>query len=138
MKFTATVFLLAVLCGAAAAATSVTLIQTAETIPSKDHPDRLAKYVYNISDTKKADRMTLKVDLDTKYQTLKGFGGAFTDSVAHVFSQLNSKLQEEVLEAMWGETGQKYNLARLTVGGTDFSVDVYNYNEKPNDFDQEN
>ena len=40
MKFTATVFLLAVLCGAAAAATSVTLIQTAETIPSKDHPDR--------------------------------------------------------------------------------------------------
>jgi glucosylceramidase len=58
--------------------------------------------------------MTLKVDLDTKYQTLKGFGGAFTDSVAHVFSQLNSKLQEEVLEAMWGETGQKYNLARLT------------------------
>ena len=81
-------------CGAAAAATSVTLIQTAETIPSKDHPDRLAKYVYNISDTKKADRMTLKVDLDTKYQTLKGFGGLYR-FCCNIFP-INSKLQEEV------------------------------------------
>ena len=118
------------------ASSSVTLIQSAETIPSKDHPDRLAKYQYNVSDTKKSGRMTLEVDLGTKFQTIKGFGGAFTDSVAHVFSQLKPELQEEVVEAMWGASGQQYNLARLTIGGTDFSVDVYNYNENPNDFDQ--
>ena len=127
--------LLAPCISANGAASSVTLIQSAETIPSKDHPDRLAKYQYNVSDTKKSGRMTLEVDLGTKFQTIKGFGGAFTDSVAHVFSQLKPELQEEVVEA-WGASGQQYNLARLTIGGTDFSVDVYNYNENPNDFDQ--
>jgi len=40
--------------GTFASPTQVTLIQTAESIPSKDHPDRLTKYVYNVSDTKKS------------------------------------------------------------------------------------
>ena len=46
-----------------------------------------------------------------------------------MFAQLSPKLQEEVLEALWGPTGQRYNLARLTIGSTDFSVDVYNYDD---------
>ena len=65
--------------------------------------------------------------------TIKGFGGAFTDSVAEVFSQLNSTLQETVLEALWGATGNQYSLARLTIGSTDFSTTVYNYNMNPDD-----
>ena len=44
---------------------------------------------------------------DKKGSTVEGFGGAITDSVAHVFGQLEADLQEEVIEALWGPTGQK-------------------------------
>ena len=115
---------------------NITVIQTAETIPSKAKPDRLAKYSVPVQSSPKSGVMTLDIDVTKKFQTIKGFGGAFTDSVAHVFAQLKPELQEEVLESMWGKTGQKYNLARLTIGATDFSVDVYNYNENPLNFNQ--
>ena len=115
---------------------TITLVQTAETYPSKERPDRLTPYTYDILDEKKLGVLTLKIDARKKYQELQGFGGAFTESVAHVFSQLNTKLQEEVLEALWGETGQQYNMARLTIGSTDFAVGVYNYNENPGNLNQ--
>ena len=89
----------------------------------------------------KSSKATKTITLGThKRQTIKGFGGAFTDSVASVFAALNSSLQEQVLEAMWGPSGNRYSLARLTIGGTDFSETVYNYNPPDDvpDYDQAN
>ena len=87
---------------------------------------------------------TLFLDPTAKGQVIMGFGGAFTDSVAAVFSSLNTTRQEEVLELLWGMTGNRLTLARLTIGSTDFSTSVYNYNEPDGiplatpDFDQTN
>lgn len=69
---------------------------------------------------------------------LLGFGGAITDSVAAVFAELTPTLQEEVLERIWGATGNRYTMARLTIGSTDFSTTVYNYNPPDDvpDYDQ--
>ena len=74
----------------------------------------------------------------TLLQSVSGFGGAITDSVAHVFSTLSKKHQDEVVEALWGATGQRYNLGRLTIGSTDFSTTIYNYNTHKDDFPQSN
>ena len=115
-------------------AKEVKLYQTAELFPSGDNPDRLRLYNFSTVTERTPDVMTLSIDVNTTYQTLKGFGGAFTDAVAHVFSGLNSTLQEQVLELLWGPTGQQYNLARLTIGATDFSVDVYNYDMTEGDY----
>ncbi len=80
----------------------------------------------------------IAVDTSVRFQTLDGFGGAFTDSSAFVFAQLSPENQEAVLEALWGPTGQKYNLARLTIGSTDFStVAGYNYAPVVGDYDME-
>ena len=95
----------------------------------KDQKNQLAPTTLDISANPKTDRPTLTVDTDTKFQTITGFGGAFTDAVAHNFGLLKPKLQEEVIEALWGKTGQQYNMARLTIGSTDFATRVYNYNE---------
>ena len=38
-------------------------------------------------------------------QTIEGFGGAFTDSAAHVFFSMPPKLQEQLLQAYFGEDG---------------------------------
>jgi glucosylceramidase len=80
----------------------------------------------------------ITLDPSTRFQTLWGFGGAITDSVAHVFSQLNATLQQQVVNDLWGAEGQRYNLGRLTIGATDFSVSVYSYNDHASDYDQGN
>jgi hypothetical protein len=122
---------------AAAATTVVHIVQTSE------QSDRLSPQpgvAFSPTKSSKATR-TIKLPSSSANRnnaanagtTIKGFGGAFTDSVAEVFSQLNSTLQETVLEALWGATGNRYSLARLTIGSTDFSTSVYNYNMNPDD-----
>ena len=111
------------------AASTPTLISTAQEYP-KDKADRLKSSPLPApSASPQKGATVLAVDPSKKKQTIEGFGGAFTDAVASVFSKLNKDKQEEVLEAMWGSTGQQYNLARLTIGSTDFSTSIYNYNE---------
>lgn len=112
------------------ASENVTLVRTAEEYPSADHPWRLNKTTISTQSTPDQNiSLILKVNTSAKLQKILGFGGAITDAVAHVFSGLSNDLQEQVLESLWGTSGQSYNLARLTIGSTDFSTGVYNYNE---------
>ena len=125
--------IVALVCAAAAPAATTpapTLAPaTATLIQTLEKGDRLQEYTVNVTAAPLLGRQTLRIDPTARRQTLLGFGGAGTDAVAHVCAQLSPKLQEEVLEALWGPTGQRYNLARLTIGSTDFSVDVYNYDD---------
>jgi glucosylceramidase len=110
-------------------AVDIATSRTATLIQTLEKGDRLKEYTVNVTTSLQPGRQTLRVNPAARRQTLLGFGGAFTDSVAHVFAQLSADLQEQVLEAMWGASGQRYNLARLTIGSTDFSVNVYNYDD---------
>ena len=67
------------------------------------------------------------------YQTILGFGGAFTDSASYVFSKLNSTLQAQVLDMYFSESGLQYNMARLPIGSCDFSLENYNYDNVSGD-----
>lgn len=62
-----------------------------------------------------------------KYQTILGFGGAFTDAASYVFSKLSEDLQSQVLDMYFSESGLHYNMARLPLGSCDFSLENYNY-----------
>ena len=108
----------------------VRTIQSAESSP-REHPDRLTDKGTTpwTTDAAAADasHYTLHVDTGIAYQTINGFGGAFTDSSASVFAQLNATMQARVVDMFWGEGGQRYNLARLPIGATDFSTSVYSY-----------
>ena len=119
-----------------------TLLQTSEFIvnPSRSKPDRLTPYTitFNASATDLPSAPTINVTLGDLRQPIVGFGGAVTDAVAHVFSSMSAKLQDEAVEALWGATGQKYNMGRLTIGATDFSTTVYNYNDHAGDLAQAN
>lgn len=99
---------------------------TSNTFPSKDKPARLSKSTIQFNSTKgKSDLVTLSFDATKTMQTVLGFGGAITDSVAHVFNEMSEDRQKEAVEALFGSTGQKYNLVRMTIGSTDFSTTVY-------------
>ena len=67
------------------------------------------------------------------YQTIEGFGGAFTDSASYVFNKLNSTLQNEVLQMYFSGEGLRYNMARLPIGSCDFSLETYNYDSVKDD-----
>jgi hypothetical protein len=133
--FVMVTILLPLACSAAPAAR---LIQTSEAFPSKSAPDRLAPSSLPLQPTAAPGVPVITLDPSTRFQTLWGFGGAITDSVAHVFSQLNATLQQQVVNDLWGAEGQRYNLGRLTIGATDFSLSVYSYNDHALDYEQGN
>lgn len=76
----------------------------------------------------KISNITIKKD--KQYQTMLGFGGAFTDSACGIYNALNEEQKKEVLEALFSEKGLNYNLGRLTIGSCDFSRSSYDYAEK--------
>lgn len=74
------------------------------------------------------------VNLTARLQSLQGFGGAVTDSMAYVFSQLGPRNQAEVLDYLWGDDGNRLTLMRVPIGATDFATSVYSYDEVAGDF----
>lgn len=80
----------------------------------------------------------LQVDDAMTYQSILGFGGAFTDSSAIVAQQLSSNLQQILLEQYFGEDGLQYNIGRIPMAAADFSTSLYTYASVWNDFDLNN
>lgn len=62
-------------------------------------------------------------------QTVLGFGGAFTDSAAYNYAQMDADTKQAALEALFGADGLGYNFCRLCIGSSDFAVEEYCYVE---------
>ncbi|MCH6258051.1 hypothetical protein MLD52_15935 [Puniceicoccaceae bacterium K14] len=69
----------------------------------------------------------ITVDSNKKFQTLRGFGGAFTESSAYVMSLLSDEKRQEVLEAYFSPSKAGYTLMRSHIGSCDFSLSNYSY-----------
>ncbi|XP_060866728.1 lysosomal acid glucosylceramidase-like [Metopolophium dirhodum] len=69
----------------------------------------------------------IDVDATTTYQTIHGFGGAFTDSVGINVKALSPNTQLNLLKSYFADDGIKYNIGRVPIGGTDFSTRKYTY-----------
>lgn len=67
------------------------------------------------------------------WQTIVGFGGAFTDSASYVLSILKPALQSQVLDMYFSEAGLQYNMGRLPIGSCDFSLEHYTYDDSSGD-----
>jgi glucosylceramidase len=76
---------------------------------------------------------TLILKPEKKYQTITGFGGAFTESTAHLLNQLSDEKRQAVLEAYFGEDGARYSLTRTHMNSCDFSLNSYSYAPVPGD-----
>jgi glucosylceramidase len=77
---------------------------------------------------------TIMIDPDKSFQTIEGFGGAFTDAAAVTFGQLSEEAQEEILKACFDPVeGNGYTLCRTTIHSCDYSEKMYSYDEVPGD-----
>ncbi len=63
-----------------------------------------------------------------EYQTVLGFGGAFTESAAYNYSLLSESQKKVFLEKYFSrENGIAYNFGRTHINSCDFSLDIYAY-----------
>ncbi|XP_033219935.1 lysosomal acid glucosylceramidase-like isoform X2 [Belonocnema kinseyi] len=90
-----------------------------------------------IGNTKEGSTI-LTLNPEKRYQTIQGFGGAFTDSAGINIKNLSDASQQKLLETYFSRTGSRYNLGRIPIGVTDFSTRYYSYDDIPNDILLEN
>jgi glucosylceramidase len=72
--------------------------------------------------------VSLVVDTSFTYQTILGFGGAFTEAAGHTFSRLSKSHQEKIIKAYFDpEEGLGYTLGRVSIHSSDFGLGNYTY-----------
>ncbi|KAL4158475.1 hypothetical protein PRNP1_004251 [Phytophthora ramorum] len=84
------------------------------------------------------DAADFVIDTTTTYQSIIGFGGAFTDAAAINVYLLDSGLQDILVDAYFGDDGLQYTIGRVPIGSTDFSLTIYSYNNVEGDLAMEN
>ena len=69
----------------------------------------------------------ITLNTNKKFQTITGFGGAFTESSAYLLNQMSKEKRQEILDAYFSEKGSNYSLARTHMNSCDFSISNYSY-----------
>jgi len=64
---------------------------------------------------------------DTRFQTITGFGGSFTEASAYLLNKLSKKNRALILDAYFGSNGARYSLTRTHINSCDFSLGNYSY-----------
>ena len=79
----------------------------------------------------------IKLLPEEKYQTITGFGGAFTESSAYLLNKLGKENRKKIIDAYFGEGGANYSLTRTHMNSCDFSLSNYSYAPVEGDKDLE-
>lgn len=78
----------------------------------------------------KIENQVINIYPNITYQSIIGFGGAITESAGYSLKSLPLDKQSQALNEYFGINGQNYNLCRLTIGSSDFSLKSYSYSNK--------
>ncbi|KFP87571.1 Glucosylceramidase, partial [Acanthisitta chloris] len=76
--------------------------------------------------------LLLTVNVAELYQRVKGFGGS---PAAMNILRLSQPAQDNLLCSYFSERGIEYNLIRLPMACSDFSVRPYSYDDVPHDYE---
>jgi glucosylceramidase len=69
----------------------------------------------------------IKLDPSQKFQTITGFGGAFTEASAFLLNKISEKNRDTIIQAYFSEKGAHYSLTRTHMNSCDFSLSHYSY-----------
>jgi glucosylceramidase len=79
---------------------------------------------------------TITVTPATTYQSIEGFGAAFTECAVYNLCKVTPARKNEALNAFFNPfTGSGYTLCRATINSCDFSIAQYDYDGTANDLD---
>jgi glucosylceramidase len=81
--------------------------------------------------TSTARDSTIEVDASQTFQSMLGFGGAFTDSSCFLFSQMSAAQRRQLLLEFFSPEGLQFSVARTCIGSSDYSRSVYTFDDTP-------
>ena len=70
---------------------------------------------------------------DTKNSGHLGFGVAITGSSCYNLSLMDTQQRADLLNSLYGKDGLGFSFARLSIGSSDYSADIYTYDDVEND-----
>lgn len=85
-----------------------------------------------------ANSVLVKLFPHQKYQTITGFGGAFTESSAWLLNNMSEEKRDLILNAYFGPGGARYSLTRTHINSCDFSLGNYSFAPVANDTNLDN
>ena len=77
--------------------------------------------------------VTISLNPEERYQSIVGFGGAFTEAGAHALSELSGDKRAQVLKDYFAPEGAHLSLTRTHIASCDFSLKNYTYAPVPGD-----
>jgi glucosylceramidase len=73
----------------------------------------------------------IEVDASHTFQSILGFGGAFTDSSCFLFSQMSATDRRRLLDELYSPDGLQFSVARTCIGSSDYSRSAYTFDDTP-------
>jgi len=77
---------------------------------------------------------TLEIFPDETLQTMTGFGGCFNELGYEALKNISVDVQENIYKELFSPEGANFQLNRLPVGSSDYSLSYYSFDETKNDF----
>lgn len=88
-------------------------------------------HVEDLSSCNVDGKIDFELDDTVTYQTMVGFGGAFTESAAYNLSRVDKEVREQAIKDYFDpEEGLGYTMGRVSIHSCDFSLNSYTYIEE--------
>lgn len=73
----------------------------------------------------------ISIDTEKRFQSILGFGGAFTDASCYLLSRMAPAAREQLMEDFFGSSGLRLSVGRTCIGSSDYSVTAYSFDDSP-------
>ncbi|HEY4292683.1 glycoside hydrolase family 30 protein [Luteibacter sp.] len=102
-------------------------------LSTADHRQKLAAQPGIVMSARGKTSADITIDLDAKYQTITGFGAAMTDASAWLIrNRLTESQRQALFRELYGPPPNlNFNMMRLTIGASDFSLNLYTLDDIP-------
>jgi glucosylceramidase len=104
---------------------------------SQNNSERLTELApVALQENSKFSGASVLVDIQPRFQTMAGFGGAFTEAAATTLYKMSPEKQGQILRAYFDKaSGNGYTLCRTHINSCDFALGNYAYTEVEGDTD---
>src|SRR5712671_1714943 len=104
---------------------------------AKGHKDKLAEQEpIRLVDGAELTLPSIYIDPSKRFQTIEGFGGAFTEAAANSVNRIGAESKKQFFKAYFDRLeGHGYTLCRTHINSCDFSLGNYSYTKISGDAD---
>lgn len=74
---------------------------------------------------------TVEIAPGERFQSIVGFGAAFTDASCYLFSKMAADARRSLMEDFFGRGGLRLSMGRIPMGSSDYSLNAYSYDDSP-------